>query len=100
MKNNIERQLKYIQKQKEKNNKRVSFFVSDKVWKQFKKFQSNNSTNDFLNALLEIYSKYLSDLKEEEFSLNLKKEMDEDVQDFLDENEEFIGDPFFDTLKL
>ena len=99
MATSIERQSKYIKKQKEKNNKRVSFFISNKTWKRFKRYQSNSNIEDFIKELLKLYLKNEQDLKDEqEFYAGLKKEEEENIEDFLKENTQFIGDPFFDEI--
>ena len=50
-----DRLKKYIDNQKKKGKKRVSFFVDDKVWKFFKKKQkaSNLDISDYLKVLLD-----------------------------------------------
>ena len=50
---------KYIARKKSKGQKRVSFFVDEKVWLRFKKYQSLNdfySPNSFLKELLQNYA--------------------------------------------
>jgi len=46
---------KYIDKKKSLGQKRVSFFVDEKLWKYFKKNakKNNMSINDYLKALLD-----------------------------------------------
>jgi hypothetical protein len=48
----LERHKKYINSKKKQGQKRVSFFVEEKVWKYFKKRSDTLSPNEYLKKLL------------------------------------------------